>query len=165
MGLRTDGRIDDRSFWISYVSSVSIPLAVPYVYPRMVPIHDLDSKVIFTTIAYSMLCSVLTIFLKPLLTICHLQGEDGSLIPPFLPLSSEHVSDEGIYLLENGEDALIYIGSAVDSNILQQLFGFSSVDEVPTQVVQSYSLENIYPNEYYLYQFGVVGCILAYSHG
>lgn len=41
-GLRTDGRIDDRSFWITYVSSVSIPFAVPFVYPRMVAIHDLD---------------------------------------------------------------------------------------------------------------------------
>lgn len=46
-GLRSDGRIDDRSFWITYVSSVSIPLAVPFVYPRMVAIHDLDSKVLF----------------------------------------------------------------------------------------------------------------------
>lgn len=108
-GLRTDGRIDDRSFWITYVSSVSIPFAVPFVYPRMVAIHDLD------------------------------KGEDGSIIPPFLPLSSEHVSDEGIYLLENGEDALIYIGSSVDSSILHQLFGISSVDEVPTQfVLQQY---------------------------
>ncbi|KAL5768300.1 hypothetical protein ACOSQ2_015083 [Xanthoceras sorbifolium] len=110
IGLRTDGRIDDRSFWITYVSSVSIPLAIPYVYPRMVAIHDLDSK-----------------------------SEDGSLIPSFLPLSSEHVSDEGIYLLENGEDALIYIGNSVDPNILHQLFGISTVDEIPTQfVLQQY---------------------------
>ncbi|KAJ0013418.1 hypothetical protein Pint_20562 [Pistacia integerrima] len=107
-GLRNDGRIDDRSFWITYVSSVSIPLAVPFVYPRMVAIHDLDSKV-----------------------------EGGSPIPPFLPLSSEHVSDEGIYLLENGEDALIYIGSSVESNILRQLLGINSVEEIPTQVIPS----------------------------
>lgn len=44
-GLRTDGRIDDRSFWINYVSPLSTPLAIPLVYPRMVAIHDLDSKV------------------------------------------------------------------------------------------------------------------------
>ncbi|XP_044499274.1 protein transport protein Sec24-like At4g32640 isoform X2 [Mangifera indica] len=105
-GLSSDGRIDDRSFWITHVSSVYIPLAVPFVYPRMVAIHDLDS-----------------------------QGEGGSPIPPFLPLSSEHISDEGIYLLENGEDALIYIGSSVDSNILHQLLGINSVQEIPTQFV------------------------------
>ena len=44
-GLRTDGRIDDRSYWINYVSSLSTPLAIPLVYPRMISIHDIDSKV------------------------------------------------------------------------------------------------------------------------
>ncbi|XVF39318.1 hypothetical protein PTKIN_Ptkin01aG0025000 [Pterospermum kingtungense] len=109
-GLRNDGRIDDRSFWFNYVSSLSTPLAVPLVYPRMFAIHDLNSK----------------------------EGDESAL-PPIIPLSSEHVSDDGIYLLENGEDALIYLGSSVDSSILQQLFGFTSVNEVPTQfVMQQY---------------------------
>ncbi|KAE8666639.1 Protein transport protein Sec24-like CEF [Hibiscus syriacus] len=103
-GLRNDGRIDDRSFWFNYVSSLSTPLAVPLVYPRMFAIHNLNSK----------------------------EG-DGSILPSTIPLSSEHVSDDGIYLLENGEDVLIYFGSSVDLNIVQQLFGFTSVDEVPTQ--------------------------------
>ncbi|GAV90421.1 Gelsolin domain-containing protein/zf-Sec23_Sec24 domain-containing protein/Sec23_trunk domain-containing protein/Sec23_helical domain-containing protein/Sec23_BS domain-containing protein [Cephalotus follicularis] len=109
-GLRTDGRIDDRSFWINYVSSLPTPLVIPLVYPRMVAIHDLDPN-----------------------------EEDGSLLPAALPLSSENVSDEGIYLLENGVDAFIYIGNSVDSDILGQLFGISSVDEIPTQfVLQQY---------------------------
>lgn len=54
-----------------------------------------------------------------------------------IPLSSDHVNDEGIYLLENGEDCLVYIGNSVDSNILQQLFGISSPNEIPTQVLLS----------------------------
>lgn len=45
VGLRTDGRVDDRSFWINYVSSLSTPLAIPLVYPRMISVHDLDAKV------------------------------------------------------------------------------------------------------------------------
>ncbi|PPD68150.1 hypothetical protein GOBAR_DD34967 [Gossypium barbadense] len=44
-GLRNDGRIDDRSFWFNYVSSLSTPLAIPLVYPRMFAIHNVDSKV------------------------------------------------------------------------------------------------------------------------
>uniref|UniRef100_A0A5B6ZX03 Uncharacterized protein n=1 Tax=Davidia involucrata TaxID=16924 RepID=A0A5B6ZX03_DAVIN len=109
-GLRTDGRIDDRSFWINYVSSLSTTLAIPLVYPRMMAIHDLNSKEM-----------------------------DESLITPAIPLSSEHVSDEGIYLLENGEDCLIYIGNSADPDMMQQLFGISSVDEIPTQfVLQQY---------------------------
>ncbi|GAB2282340.1 Protein transport protein Sec24C [Dionaea muscipula] len=105
-GLRTDGRIDDRSFWIDYVSSLSATLAVPLVYPRMISVHDLMSK-----------------------------ETEGSLIPSAIPLSSEHVKDEGIYLLENGIDAFVYIGSSVDPHVLQQLFGTSSVEEIPGQFV------------------------------
>ncbi|KAG5244951.1 protein transport protein [Salix suchowensis] len=84
-GLKVDGRIDDRSFWISYVSSVSTTLAIPLVHPKMIAIHNLDSQ-------------------------------------------------DGIYLLENGQDGSIYIGNSVNSDILQKLFGISSVSEIPTQV-------------------------------
>uniref|UniRef100_A0A6M2F1N0 Uncharacterized protein n=1 Tax=Populus davidiana TaxID=266767 RepID=A0A6M2F1N0_9ROSI len=105
-GLKLDGRIDDRSFWINYVSSVSTPLAIPLVHPRMIAIHDLDS-----------------------------QEAIGSLIPPALPLSSEYVNDNGVYLLENGQDVSIYIGNSVNPDILQKLFGISSVAEIPTQYV------------------------------
>ncbi|XVF42124.1 hypothetical protein PTKIN_Ptkin01aG0335000 [Pterospermum kingtungense] len=109
-GMRIYGRIDDRSFWISYVSHISTPSAICLELPRMISVHNLD-----------------------------LEGENGSVIPPILPLSSEYLSEEGIYLLENGVDGLIYIGSSVDSDILRQLFGISSVDETPTQfVLQQY---------------------------
>ncbi|KAJ6353928.1 hypothetical protein OIU76_002867 [Salix suchowensis] len=105
-GLKVDGRIDDRSFWISYVSSVSTTLAIPLVHPKMIAIHNLDS-----------------------------QEAEGSRIPPALPLSSEYLSEDGIYLLENGQDGSIYIGNSVNSDILQKLFGISSVSEIPTQFV------------------------------
>ncbi|KAM7272848.1 hypothetical protein ACFE04_027512 [Oxalis oulophora] len=105
-GLRGDGRIDDRSFWINYVSALPTPLVIPLVYPRMVAIHNLDSH----------------------------DGEE-SVIPSLLPLTSENITDDGIYLLENGEDAYIYVGNSVDSNILMQLFGVPSVDEISSQFV------------------------------
>ncbi|XP_073013012.1 protein transport protein SEC24 C-like [Typha latifolia] len=104
-GLRSDGRLDDRSYWVSHAASLSILLAVPVVYPRMISIHDLISK------------------------------EDDSLISATLPLSSEHVNDDGIYLLENGEEGLIYVGNMVSPDILQQLFGVSTLDGVPNQLV------------------------------
>ena len=44
-GLRADGKLDERSFWINHVSSLSIPLAIPFVYARMVAIHDLNINV------------------------------------------------------------------------------------------------------------------------
>ncbi|KAI4357332.1 hypothetical protein L6164_001288 [Bauhinia variegata] len=109
-GLRIEGNIDERSFWINYVSSLSTHLAIPLVYPRMLSIHDLDLK-----------------------------EDEESVIPPCLPLSSEQVSKEGIYLLENGHDCLIYIGESVSPDIIRKLFGVSTVDEIPTLfVLQQY---------------------------
>ncbi|KVI01183.1 Sec23/Sec24 beta-sandwich, partial [Cynara cardunculus var. scolymus] len=63
IGLRSDGRIDDRSFWISYVFPLSTQLTIPLVYPRMISIHDLNSK------------------------------ETDGVIPPAIPLCSEHQYD------------------------------------------------------------------------
>ncbi|XP_051115732.1 protein transport protein Sec24-like At4g32640 [Andrographis paniculata] len=110
-GLRSDGRIDDRSFWINFVSPLPTPLVIPLVYPRMISIHDLDEK----------------------------EESDDASIPASIPLSSEHISDDGIYLLENGEDCLIYIGSTAQENVLQKLFNVSSVEEISNQfILQQY---------------------------
>jgi protein transport protein SEC24 len=110
IGLRPDVRIDDRSYWITRVASISDSLAVPLVYPRMFAIHNLTLKDTVT-----------------------------SVLPSSLPLSSEHIDNSGVFLLENGEDALIYAGKAVSADVLQQLFGVSSVDEIPDQfLLQDY---------------------------
>ena len=63
-----------------------------------------------------------------------LQEDDESLLPASIPLSSENINDDGIYLLENGEDGLIYIGNMANPETLQQIFGVSSVDGLPAQV-------------------------------
>lgn len=63
-----------------------------------------------------------------------MQEVDQSLIPSPIPLSSDQVNDDGIYLLENGEDGFIYVGSLVNSDILQQLFGVPSLSDISTPV-------------------------------
>lgn len=63
------------------------------------------------------------------------QELDDSIIPVPIPLSSEHIAIDGIYLLENGVDCLIYVGENVQPNILQQLFATSSLDEISNQVL------------------------------
>ncbi|KAL3338292.1 hypothetical protein AABB24_030437 [Solanum stoloniferum] len=105
-GLRTDGPIDTRSFWINYVSPLSVSLAIPWVHPILIAIHELNTK-----------------------------ENEESLIPHPIPLSSEYINDNGIYLLENGEDCLIYVGNSADPSVMHQLFGISSVERVPTQFV------------------------------
>ncbi|XP_042060142.1 protein transport protein Sec24-like At4g32640 isoform X1 [Salvia splendens] len=110
IGLRSDGRIDDRSIWINYVSPLPTPLVIPLVYPRMIALHDLNEKEL-----------------------------DDSIIPVPIPLSSEHIAIDGIYLLENGVDCLIYVGEDVQPKVLQQMFGISSTEEIPNQfILQQY---------------------------
>lgn len=101
VGLRSDVRTDDRCYWLAHVSSISTSLAIPTVYPRMFSIHDLSTK----------------------------EVGDG-IVPETLYLSSENLINEGIFLLETGEDAFIYAGKAVSSDMLFQLFGVRSVNEI-----------------------------------
>jgi protein transport protein SEC24 len=49
-------------------------------------------------------------------------------------LNSENIHEDGIYLLENGEDCLIYVGNMVNPATLEQVFGVSSVAALPVQV-------------------------------
>lgn len=63
-----------------------------------------------------------------------MQEDDDSLLPTPLTLNSENIRDDGVYLLENGEDGLIYVGNSVNPAILEQLFGVSSLAGVPNQV-------------------------------
>ncbi|XP_015074581.1 protein transport protein Sec24-like CEF isoform X2 [Solanum pennellii] len=71
-GLRTDGPIDTRSFWINYVSPLSISLAIPWVHPRLIAIHELNTKILVLCInclafhllnkfLHSLFCSSMTI--------------------------------------------------------------------------------------------------------
>lgn len=110
IGLRNDAWLDERSYWASHVAPLPISLVVPWVYPRMISIHDLTLK-----------------------------GNNDSILASTLPLSAEHLSDNGIYLLENGEDCLFFIGNTVSTEIIQQIFDVNSVDGIPTQfVLQQY---------------------------
>uniref|UniRef100_A0A453K554 Gelsolin-like domain-containing protein n=1 Tax=Aegilops tauschii subsp. strangulata TaxID=200361 RepID=A0A453K554_AEGTS len=106
IGLRNDGRLDDRSYWVSIVSSVSVSLAVPLVFPRMIALHDLTSR-----------------------------DDEDPLIPNPLTLNSENIQDNGIYLLENGEDGFIHVRNAVNPATLEQIFGFSSLAGAPNLLV------------------------------
>ncbi|MFS7983928.1 putative ADF-H/Gelsolin-like domain superfamily [Helianthus anomalus] len=60
-----------------------------------------------------------------------LKKTEGSVIHHVIPLSSEKVNEHEIYLLENDEDCLIYIGSTADPDTMRKLFGISSQYDNP----------------------------------
>ncbi|KAJ7560650.1 hypothetical protein O6H91_04G138900 [Diphasiastrum complanatum] len=114
IGLRTDIRVDERSYSLTRVASLSTSLAIPLVYPRLFAIHDLLSKDL-----------------------------GGEILPPALPLSSENLDQAGIFLLEAGEDAFLYTGNSATPELLHELFGVHSINEVvPGQfLLQEYDNE------------------------
>ncbi|XP_011628219.1 protein transport protein Sec24-like At4g32640 [Amborella trichopoda] len=106
-GLQGDARIDDRSYWVNRATSLAPALAVPLIYPRMLAIHNLISK--------------------------EEKENEDVLVNLTLPPSSEHITDDGVFLLENGEECLFYVGNMVNPDIVRQLFGVASVDDIPSQ--------------------------------
>ncbi|KAF8646424.1 hypothetical protein HU200_065851 [Digitaria exilis] len=50
-----------------------------------------------------------------------IKDDDDSLVPSPLTLNSENIHDDGIYLLENGEDGFIYVGNSVNPLTLEQI--------------------------------------------
>jgi protein transport protein SEC24 len=64
-------------------------------------------------------------------------GLPGSKIrlPPMLNLTVNVLSSEGVYCLENGVDAFVWVGRQADSRLLQDLFGVESLEQAdPSQV-------------------------------
>lgn len=51
-------------------------------------------------------------------------------VPVALPPTSGKLSSQGVFLLDSGEDLVMYVGQRVNSDALRELFG---VDELPTR--------------------------------
>lgn len=54
----------------------------------------------------------------------------GTVLPPTLGLSASHMSQAGVYLVEDGECMMLWIGKAVDPTWLRSVFGVDNVDHV-----------------------------------
>merc|ERR1711879_17398 len=77
-----------------------------YFYPRMMPLHNLPDSV-------------------------GVEDEYGRItLPDMLNLTSESMSQEGVYLLEDGDLVMVWIGRGVNSATLQCLFGVPSMEQL-----------------------------------
>ena len=65
-------------------------------------------------------------------------GRDKIVLPDLLNLSIDRLSSEGVFLLDNGVDAFIWVGRASNPATVSALFGVESLDHVdPTQITLS----------------------------
>ncbi|MEW5312483.1 MAG: hypothetical protein WDW38_004115 [Sanguina aurantia] len=99
-GLKENVKPDERSLWLTQMMSLPSARISPLLYPRLLPLHQL------------------------------LASPDS--LPTTLPegqlLSSEVLEPGGLYLLENGQDAVLYFDKAINQELLQELMGVPSYD-------------------------------------
>ncbi|CAM9276143.1 unnamed protein product, partial [Hapterophycus canaliculatus] len=63
-------------------------------------------------------------------------GTDDIKLPRVSNLSAERMSPEGVFLLENGVELLLWVGSAANPAVVSALFGVPSLDGVDLNRLQ-----------------------------
>merc|ERR1719223_1661313 len=53
-----------------------------------------------------------------------------TILPDLLNLSSEAMTQDGVYLLDDGECMVMWLGRAVDANFLHSVFGAASLEQL-----------------------------------
>ncbi|OXU26882.1 hypothetical protein TSAR_008825 [Trichomalopsis sarcophagae] len=102
--------VDQKSYVMMTVATMPISESVVHVYPRLLPLHDVDP-----------------------------QEND---LPPMLRCSIDKFVDDGAYLLENGIHMFIWLGSNLNPQWIQSVFGVTTVAQVDTDRTAIPSLDN-----------------------
>lgn len=92
------------------VMSMDQAASVPYFYPRLFPMHDLD--------------------------------EDSTDLPQVIRCSADRMSENGVYLLENGISLFLWIGLQVDPSWLHKVFGVQTIGQVDIEMTSLPVLDN-----------------------
>jgi protein transport protein SEC24 len=96
-----------------------------FLHPRLFGVHDMDQQAGMPSVDDD----------AP-----HTAGRDKIVLPDLLNLSIDRLSSEGVFLLDNGVDAFIWVGRASNPATVSALFGVESLDHVdPSQITLSKS--------------------------
>lgn len=105
---------DMRTYIWMRIETLSVGQMAAYFYPRMMSLHNVPEMVGIT-------------------------DEHGRVtLPDMLNLTSESMTQDGVYLLEDGDNMYMWIGRAVDPNFLQAVFcasSFDSMDSIQAEAV------------------------------
>ncbi|SCV67581.1 BQ2448_5192 [Microbotryum intermedium] len=101
---------DVRTYSMRAVKSLGVTATLRLLYPRFLAIHNLPDEVGFP-------------------------DERGRLrLPPLIRTSYARMEPHGVYLIENGDFVILWIGAAVSPQILQDLYGADSLEELDTRM-------------------------------
>jgi len=99
--LRSDTPADARAVFASNFLSLSAAFVVPRVYPRLFAVHALKDR-----------------------------DARDPLLPTSIALLSEKLDNQGIFLLENASDLLVWVGRQAPDELVQELFSAESVNDL-----------------------------------
>ncbi|CAM9931987.1 unnamed protein product, partial [Sphacelaria rigidula] len=103
-----DIRADERATRLLAAHNLSIVEMIKVLYPTLYSIHDLPPDRAYRA------------------------GEvprPGVDVPVGLPPTSEKLSSQGVFLLDSGEDLLMYVGRGTSAEVLQELFGVATLPD------------------------------------
>lgn len=132
-----DVRADERAARLLAAHSLSVMDMIKVLYPSLYSIHDLPPDV-GDTPPPSLLEASSFDGNGHMAQPPQARGEGGVGegvvrpgvdVPVALPPTSEKLSSQGVFLLDTGEDLLMYVGRGVSAEVMQELFG---VKEIPT---------------------------------
>jgi len=99
---------DLRTYIWMRLETLAVSQLTAYFYPRMMALHNMADHV-------------------------GVPDESGHCaLPDMMNLTKDSMTQDGIYLLEDGEAMMIWIGRAADQNTLQNVFGNGNIDELDT---------------------------------
>lgn len=97
---------DLRTYIWSRLATISVSQLSAYFNPRMLALHNAPDS-------------------------CGIPDASGNIaLPDMLNLTSESMTQDGVYLLEDGDSIMIWIGRAVDPGFVNALFGVPSFDQI-----------------------------------
>mmetsp|Transcript_99947 Transcript_99947/g.322258 ORF Transcript_99947/g.322258 Transcript_99947/m.322258 type:complete len:892 (-) Transcript_99947:87-2762(-) len=104
---------DMRTYIWMRLETLMVSQMAAYYYPRMMALHNAPDT-------------------------CGLPDANGAVtLPDMLNLTSESMTQDGVYLLEDGDVITVWIGNAVDLSFLQAAFGIHGLDSLDPSTAEN----------------------------
>ncbi|KAH9478436.1 Protein transport protein SEC24 [Psilocybe cubensis] len=119
VGIRQSAQIppDIRAYSQALLTSLPSQQLIPYLYPSFYSLHNMPPEA--GTI-----------------------GEEGVILPPLLPLTSERLERHGLFLIEDGQTIFLWVGRDAVPQLVQDVFDLPSYDVLRGGKTTLRTLEN-----------------------
>uniref|UniRef100_A0A0V0G5J3 Putative vesicle coat complex copii subunit sfb3 n=1 Tax=Triatoma dimidiata TaxID=72491 RepID=A0A0V0G5J3_TRIDM len=111
-------RLDDRVFAMCQMKSLPLTQLIQTIYPDLYPVHNLHEY--------------------PKINL----GEDSVVQPPLLHLTAERIDSHGIYLMDDGDSIIIYVGHNISPHLTINLFSAPSFSSINAHMYELPELNN-----------------------